>query len=614
MEEKIKIDEYGKDPARKIVLSISGILAAEEDVLIIEGGPENGGSLENIINGDTTATGERNNPHRIYELKADEIYYQHGPIDVNNPDGVITIRGQQVGRKPVILKKVLNENKIGTNLVNSSLTIQNVQYHTMEPDSSLPWTAWEITGNNHKLRVEGCLFEHCNGRLFNMNQVRSGAEIRIRDSYFRDLHMFSQWWGSRVVECKIPVDSLFFENNTISGGGLTVLGQECLFDYAVINHNTFINNHKYPFLNHFWKEVYFTNNLFVNANMVGEDMENVATGGADPNAELRGIIGVDSIDLSIQIQGRYLNEDSTALTEEVDGLDDIIYYAADNVVTYSSTLDDYYDGTVDGVWEDAPASYLTWGGFEGPFRVLNVPGIWNNESTKARIAAHGNLRDENNHIYTIPLDSLGLATDPLPQDAADVFIQWNRTQWAVPDVSAPTDYSAYYFGDYDPATIPGIETEASAAGGITRISDLMEDFSYALDLTSESDGLRIGALHWDDEAFDREVSLSAVKEAYAKATGIKNRGIELPRFELTNYPNPFSRETTISYSLAESGHVQLEVFNIVGQSIRILVDEFQQAGKYNLIFHPAGLQDGLYFCRITSGGNQQQEKMIYLNR
>jgi hypothetical protein len=547
-------------------------------------------------------------------LKADEIYYQHGPIEVNNPDGVLTIRGQQGGQKPVILKKVLDDTPIGTNLVNSSLTLQNIQYHTMESDSSLPWRAWEITGNNHTLRVEGCLIEHCNGSIFNLNKVRNGAEIRIRDSYFRDLHMFSQWWGARVVECKIPVDSLFFENNTISGGGLTVLGQECLFDYAVINHNTFINNHKYPFLNPFWKEVYFTNNLFVNANMVGEDMENIVTGGADPDAELRGIIGVDSIDLSILIQGRFLNEDSTALTEAVDGLDDIIYYAADNIVTYSTTLDEYYVGTVDGVWEDAPASYLTWGGFEGPFKVLNVPGMWNNESTKVRIAAHGNLRDENNHIYTISLDSLGLATDPLPQDAADVFIQWNRNQWAVPGVQKPTDYSAYYFGDYDPATTPGEETEDSGTGGITKISDLIEDFSYSLDLPSKSDGLRIGALHWEDEAFDREASLAAVKEAYATATVIENRAIPLSRFDLTNYPNPFSRVTTISYSLAEAGHVHLEVFNALGQSIQILVDHFQQAGRYDIPFHATGLPDGLYFCRISSGKNQGQKKMICLNR
>jgi hypothetical protein len=612
---KIKVEEYGHDPGRRIVLDFGGILAAEEDVIIIDGGLENGGSLEQTINGDTIDTGERANPFRIYELITGETYYQHGPIDVDNPDGVLTIRGQEGGRKPVILKKVVDDNAIGTNRINSSLTLQNVQYHTLESDSGMAFTAWNILGIDHTLRVEGCLFEHCNGRLFNLNDVRSGAEIVIRDNYFRDLHAFEQWWGGSIVECKVPVDSFFFENNTVSGGGLTILGQECLFDYAVINHNTFINNHKYPFLNHYWKELYFTNNLFVNANMAGEDLENISNGGGILlDARLHGIIGVDSIHPDIRIQGRYLNADSTALTDEVNGLDDIIYYAADNVLTYSTILDPYYHGTVDGVWQDAPASYLTWGGKEGPFKVLNVPGIWNNDRTKAWIAAYGNLRDENNHIYIIALDSLGLATDPLPQDAADVFVQWNRYQWAVPDVERPTDFSAYYFGDYDPATIPGIETEDSDAGGITKISDMTEDFSYALDLTSKSDGLPIGALHWEYEIFDREASLVAVKIAYAGTVAV----VEIPspssRFELTNYPNPFRQETVISYKLSRKGRVHLEILDAVGRPVRVLVDEIQPAGNYLVPFQPDGLPAGLYFYRITSWNSQQQEKMICIGR
>ena len=86
------------------------------------------------------------------------------------------------------------------------------------------------------------------------------------------------------------------------------------------------------------------------------------------------------------------------------------------------------------------------------------------------------------------LAELGLGTDPLPQAAADLFVEWNRAQWGVPGVVAPTDFTAYYFGDHNPATIPGVETENSNAGGITKISDMIEDFSYTADLTSKSDG------------------------------------------------------------------------------------------------------------------------------
>ena len=112
------------------------------------------------------------------------------------------------------------------------------------------------------------------------------------------------------------------------------------------------------------------------------------------------------------------------------------------------------------------------------------------------------------------LDELGLGTDPLPQAAADVFVQWNRAQWGVPGVVAPTDFTVYYFGDHNPNTVPGVETEDSDAGGITKISDMVEDFSYTADLTSQSDGLKIGALGWFDQAYDAAASLTAIKAKY----------------------------------------------------------------------------------------------------
>jgi hypothetical protein len=608
----IKVEEYGMDPGRSIHLDIGDIRSAEEQVMVIEGGSENGGILENTINGDTTLTGERINPNRIYELKAGETYFQHGPIRVNNPGGTITIRGEEGGSKPVILKVPLDGAEIGTNEIKSNLTLRNIQYHTRQTDGVRPVSCWNIEGADHHLLVEDCLIEHCNLSIFNMDQVPQGAEIVINNSYFRDLNGFDQWWGSRIVQCRVPVDLFIFENNTVSGGGLTILGQNCLFDYSVINHNTFINNHKHPFLNQYWKEVYFTNNLFVNTNIVGEDIENIAFGGSDPDVTLHGISGLDSIKLTIRIQGKYLNEDSTALTSEVDGLDDVIYYSADNVVTYSATLDQYYDGSIDGVWDDAPASFLNWSGTEGPFRVLNVPGMWLNSRSQAWIEAYDNLKDENNSIYQIRTGDLGLGTDPLPQDAADLFIQWNRSQWAVPGVEPPADFLEYQFGDYDPITIPGVNTEDSQAGGITKFSDLPEDFSYSANLISKSDGLRIGALHWNNETFDRAASLTAVKQAYNRIhTGYADRAaFPSSKIELKNFPNPFGSETVIEYNLPDGVHTELDVYNVTGQLVENLVNEFQGAGIHKVSFHATGLSDGIYFCQIRAGYNQQQNKMI----
>jgi hypothetical protein len=579
-------------------LLIAGNLIAQEDIIVIDGGAGNGGLLEATINGDTTAAGDRVNPNRIYELKADEFYLQHGPILVDNPTGTITIRGQKGGGKPVILKQVVDEINIGQNEINSSLTFQNIQYENMETDNTVPWVAFAINGDNHRVLVEDCLIEFSQGIVFNAGNVTKGAKIILRNNYFRDMNDFSQWWGARAAECKYAIDSLVIENNTFSGGGLTFLSQESVTDVAIINHNTLINNHKYPFLNQYWRECYFTNNLFVNANMVGEDHENVATGGQDPDGLLEGIFGVDTIEATLNIQPKFL--DGENLTADVATFDKYVIYAADNVVTYSPTLDTYYNGTVDGVFEDAAASYLTWGGGDPPppYKVVNVPGIWQNERTDALVADWPNIKEENNSIYEMTLEDLGLGTDPLPQDAADVFVQWNRAQWGVPDAVAPTDFSVYYFGDHDPGTIPGVETETapSGSGGITKISDMIEDFSYTADLTSQSDGLRIGALHWNDEEFDAAASLAAIKAKYAGegptvVKPVKENGMFV-------YPNPVRNVLNIK----NAKNADITIMNLDGRVVK--------SAKNVTSVNVSDLADGMYTITIKEGNKVSKQKVL----
>ena len=81
-----------------------------------------------------------------------------------------------------------------------------------------------------------------------------------------------------------------------------------------------------------------------------------------------------------------------------------------------------------------------------------------------------------------------------------------------------------------------------------------------------------------------------------------------------NYPNPFNPSTVIRYSLPRDAHVRLEVFNVLGQRVAVLVDEEQKAGYYQVQFENADLTSGMYFYRIqaASGGTTftQTKKML----
>ncbi|HUV29634.1 MAG TPA: T9SS type A sorting domain-containing protein [Acidobacteriota bacterium] len=96
-------------------------------------------------------------------------------------------------------------------------------------------------------------------------------------------------------------------------------------------------------------------------------------------------------------------------------------------------------------------------------------------------------------------------------------------------------------------------------------------------------------------------------------------GDALPyRFELSqNYPNPFNPATTIEYSLRKRGHVTIDVFNVLGQKVRTLVNREEPAGSYTITWNGTdtngkSVATGLYFYRFQAGDHVETKKMLLL--
>jgi 1,4-alpha-glucan branching enzyme len=77
-----------------------------------------------------------------------------------------------------------------------------------------------------------------------------------------------------------------------------------------------------------------------------------------------------------------------------------------------------------------------------------------------------------------------------------------------------------------------------------------------------------------------------------------------------NFPNPFNPATTISYELPRAVHVELQVYNVLGQRVAILVNEHQQAGTYTVNFDASRLSSGTYFIRMQAGEYILTRKMM----
>jgi hypothetical protein len=88
----------------------------------------------------------------------------------------------------------------------------------------------------------------------------------------------------------------------------------------------------------------------------------------------------------------------------------------------------------------------------------------------------------------------------------------------------------------------------------------------------------------------------------------------LPRvFALSqNYPNPFNPTTTIAYQLPKESFVKVTLYDALGQQIRTLVNESEQAGFKSVSFDGSNLASGVYFYRINAGSFNDVKKMILL--
>ena len=98
-------------------------------------------------------------------------------------------------------------------------------------------------------------------------------------------------------------------------------------------------------------------------------------------------------------------------------------------------------------------------------------------------------------------------------------------------------------------------------------------------------------------------------------TSIEDADIEtLPiAFSLAqNYPNPFNPNTTISYALPHKEFVTIKVYDVLGREVTTLVNEYKEAGRYQVVFIANGLASGLYIYRIQAGKFGAKRKMIYI--
>lgn len=85
------------------------------------------------------------------------------------------------------------------------------------------------------------------------------------------------------------------------------------------------------------------------------------------------------------------------------------------------------------------------------------------------------------------------------------------------------------------------------------------------------------------------------------------------KFELSqNYPNPFNPATIISFTISNRQFVTLKIYDILGNEVESLVNDYREPGTYNINFSAAGLPSGVYIYKIQAGAFSQSRKMTLI--
>jgi hypothetical protein len=151
-----------------------------------------------------------------------------------------------------------------------------------------------------------------------------------------------------------------------------------------------------------------------------------------------------------------------------------------------------------------------------------------------------------------------------------------------------------------PKAVNGSELASpnDAPASVTYLVSQISDTKMTLDIDVSSDG----SLWWrfimeKQSTTDVEENNGAIPTAYSLDQ---------------NYPNPFNPTTIIKFSIPKPSNVKLTIYNLLGQEVTTLLNDFVNAGSYEFNFDASNLSSGTYFYSMTAGSYHSVKKMLLI--
>ena len=559
------------------------------------------GQFEETIKADTSSDGTQ--AHDIYELEAGKIYLQLTELNVNSNIIIQGAAPAEAGGMPAVIQPFANA--------------EGASGFTGWPNGN-----FQVYGNGTRLIVKNVILNGAAlGQEFNLGSVASsrGDENRVHldgvvaSHYVTFIHstygtssdfLFTNsiakaftngpggqyfggvsWGGGSWMG---TIDTLVVEHSTISnviGEAIVVYSQ---VDHGLINHNTFANIVMGALWYRGQNNMTVSNNLYYNTKSHAQSTYDVSGWGVWH----KGGAG------QFMVMPEYTHKDSVSMV----GADLVNHMARNinyhnNVWWHSQELTDFMTKTEPWSWEVSATSIdTTVSGTDTTYDTtttitvvgdtmlpLEQQSLGVNDSTKAAIAqnrgvsidatnikADPGIRLSPNYIKTQLARTLDFRDDLKSNTAPFDGVWWTyEPDNSYISVAWPVE-NKYYNMSYDKASAAAT---ASATGGL------------------------VGDPRWF-----AMTELSVDEEVIAPKTFTLEQ----------NYPNPFNPTTTIQFSLNTASPVKLTVFDILGQEVATLVNEYKSVGSHKVQWRANTMPSGVYYYRLEADGFSKTHKMVLM--
>ena len=559
------------------------------------------GQFEETIKADTTSDGIQ--AHDIYELEAGKIYLQLTELNVNSNIIIQGAAPAEAGGMPAVIQPFANA--------------EGASGFTGWPNGN-----FQVYGNGTRLIVKNVILNGAAlGQEFNLGSVASsrGDENRVHldgvvaSHYVTFIHstygtssdfLFTNsiakaftngpggqyfggvsWGGGSWMG---TIDTLVVEHSTISnviGEAIVVYSQ---VDHGLINHNTFANIVMGALWYRGQNNMTVSNNLYYNTKSHAQSTYDVSGWGVWH----KGGAG------QFMVMPEYTHKDSVSMV----GADLVNHMARNinyhnNVWWHSQELTDFMTKTEPWSWEVSATSIdTTVSGTDTTYDTtttitvvgdtmlpLEQQSLGVNDSTKAAIAQNRG----------VSIDATNIKADPgIRLSPNYIKRQLARTLDFRDDLKSNTAPFDGVWWTYEPDN-----SYISVAWPVeNKYYNMSYDKASAAATASATGGL-VGDPRWF-----AMTELSVDEEVIAPKTFTLEQ----------NYPNPFNPTTTIQFSLNTASPVKLTVFDILGQEVATLVNEYKSVGSHKVQWRANTMPSGVYYYRLEADGFSKTHKMVLM--